>query len=96
MPNFFYLSGSPGWCLDQYGKDQNDGYVQLHKGYGLTETKCLEKCKKKWGATDITGCEYHPKSCIYHSMPLSKGSGDVPFVCWIFLPLGISHKWLWC
>ena len=59
---------------------------------GLTEAECLEICKEKKESENASGCEYYaPKrKCAYHTMSISKGSGDADYLCWNFATLGMS------
>ena len=71
-----------GWCLNERGLDQNEGHK--NQANNLNKLECLKYCKEVMNV-NVTGCEYHHSgSCIYHSKPLSGGSGNHDFTCWVF------------
>ena len=70
-----------GWCLDENKVDVNQGKTTF--GHGFNKTECLEKCKMMVNAS---GCEYSDinGACGYHTLPVSTGSGDSDYTCWVF------------
>ena len=72
-----------GWCENENGEDQNTGsktFTPLPNSF--TSIECLEKCLNQ---TNVKGCEYDTitNGCAYHTMPVSSGSGDNRYYCWL-------------
>ena len=76
-----------GWCVDEHGKDQNEGQYNLK--YTKTKQECLKQCLAYPGAT---GCETSSELgdnlvCSVHTKEVARGSGieNDPYMCWAFI-----------
>ena len=72
-----------GWCLNEDGYDQNKGQTTIQPlPNSFSSIDCIERCLT---ISNITGCEYDEGShgCAYHTMPVSHGSGDRRYYCWL-------------
>ena len=70
-----------GWCLDKNGLDENDGFSTIPGSFTLNG--CLNSCHQQMNGI-VTGCEWHVNGkCVYHTRPLSCGSGNTDFTCLI-------------
>ena len=68
-----------GWCLDKNGLDENDGFSTIPGSFTLNG--CLNSCHQQMNGI-VTGCEWHVNGkCVYHTRPLSGGSGNTDFTC---------------
>ena len=79
----FFDSAEYGWCLNEDGYDQNKGQTTIQPlPNSFSSIDCIERCLT---ITNITGCEYDEGShgCAYHTMPVSSGSGDRRYYCWL-------------
>ena len=98
----WYHIAEIGWCLDENGKDQNDGLVHLWTGvvnlFDFIGAACFKRCLEEWRNGKATGCEFYSdnlyEKCHYHTKTVSKGSvgphGDSKdkYLCWVFPPHG--------
>ena len=77
-----------GWCLDQYGNDQNSGVD--HLGWRSSAEECLEDCRENNRAT---GCEFFRGSytdCVVHTRSVVTGNGDDEHKCFVFSETGLE------
>ena len=73
---------SHGWCLNNNGSDQEQGYSMFPEP--LEKNACLAACHTMQKYVAITGCEHNLYgACTYHTMPISGGSGDHGYTCWV-------------
>ena len=77
-----------GFCVDQNGKDQNNGVNKLNAVPGNNlgiERACLALCHAYEGAT---GCERifsgGNAGCHVHTKEIEKGNDRMGHACWIF------------
>ena len=74
----------PGYCLDNWGKDQTLGVEPLGR---FSEEDCLNKCKDLSKRDVNTGCErYKDGQCFAHTRDVTiGGEGDnSDYTCWVF------------
>ena len=79
-----------GWCIDVYGRDQDDGVEKLDEadGEGGSPERaeaCLVKCRR---VPNATGCELIwgqapaqlANGCYVHTKPIASGNAFFPVV----------------
>ena len=76
------IKESSGWCLNEYGADQNKGSVILQGK--MEKHQCLQACQYRKGNASSAGCEFNIRGgCTFHNNPVVNGSGNEGYICWI-------------
>ena len=85
-----------GWCIDQFGKAQENGVIELSKeniepsieNQNKCRKLCIEHGKDAYSNIIITGCEAifgeaSFNGCYMHTKPIVSGDGTNKHPCWV-------------